>query len=162
MVNVFKLAMLQYQHSSADGEIFIAPFNIGTGSKVIKFNISSGDGLKASNRPVFSGNEQAFGVFDSTTYTLMVVTLTQTCNNINVSASFMPALISISQGQGVYNCSCQEMQPQLPSYFTTTALGISTEEDKVTQQSIPLILVVVATTIVLVVMAIIFVMLVIM
>ena len=93
----------------------------------------------------------------------MVINLTQTCNNINVSASFMPALISVSQGQGVYNCSCQEMQPQLPSYsVTTAALGISTEEDIATKQSIPLILVVVAATMVLVVMAIIFVMLVIM
>ena len=148
--------------TSAEGEIFIAPFNIGTDSKVV--NISSGD---ASNRPVFSQaeNEQAFGVFDSTTYTLMVINLMQTCNNINISASFMPALISISQEQGVYNCSCQKMQPQLPSYsVTTAALGISIEEDKIiaTQQSIPLILVVVATTMVLVVMAIIFVMRVIM
>ena len=145
--------------TSAEGEIFIAPFNVGTESKVI--NISSGDGFKASNGPVFSENEQAFVVFDSITRTLMVVNLTQTCNIINVSATFIPALISISQGQGVYNCSCQEMQPQLPSYsVTTAALGISTGEDKVTQQSIPLIPVVVATTIVLVV-AIIFVMLVI-
>ena len=145
--------------SSANGEIFIAPFSVGTESKVI--NISSGDGFQDTNRPVFSENEQAFGVFDPTTYTLVIVNLVQTCNIINISASFMPALISISQGQGVYNCSYQEMQPQLPSYFTTAALGISTEEVKVTQQSTPLIPVVVATTIVLVVMAIIFVMLVI-
>ena len=58
--------------TSADGEIFIAPFNIGTESRVI--NISSGNGhFEASNRPAFSENEQAFGVFDSTTRTLMVI-----------------------------------------------------------------------------------------
>jgi hypothetical protein len=146
--------------TSADGEIFIAPFNVGTDSRVI--NISSGSSFKASNRLVLSENEQAFGVFDPTTYTLVVINLTQTCNVINISASFMPALISISQGQGIYNCSCREMQSQSSlSYFTTAALKISTEDDRVimSQLSIPLIAVVLGTTVVLVVMAIIFVML---
>ncbi len=148
--------------TSADGEIFITPFNVGTDSKVV--NITSGNDFKASNRPVFSENEQAFGVFDPTTYTLVVVNLTQTCSILNISASFMPILISISQGQGIYNCSCRDsMQPQSSFYFTTAAIKISTEDDKVimSQLSIPLIAVVVGTTVVLVAMAIIFVMLVI-
>ena len=129
--------------SSADEKIFIVPFN-GANSRIV--SILNGNCFKGSNtchKPVFSENEQVFGIFDSATYTLVVVNLTRTCNIINVSASFVPQLISISQGQGIYNCGCPEMSPQL-SYFTTAALGISTKGDNVTEQSIPLIPVVAA------------------
>ena len=131
---------------SAGGKIFIVPFN-GTNRRIV--NILNGNCFKGNNtchKPVFSENEQVFGVFDSATYILVVVNLTQTCGVINVSASFLPQLISISQAQGVYNCGCPEMLPQL-SYFTTAALGISTKEGSMIEQSIPLITVVVTMVI---------------
>ena len=129
--------------SSADGEIFITPFSGSTDSKVV--NILSGNCFKGSNtchKPVFSENEQVFGVFDPATYSLVVVNLTQSCSIVNISAPFIPELLSISQGQGAYNCGCREMRPQ-PFNFTTAALGGSMKEDTI-QQSIPLIPVVVA------------------
>ena len=126
---------------SADGVIFIAPFGGGV------INISSDNcftkGNKMCHKPVFSENEQVFGVFESATDTLTIVNLTQTCkqqpNVINIHAPFTPELISISQGKRVRNCSCSEMRPQPFDYtIVTAAQGISTKEDVITQPQIPL------------------------
>ena len=100
--------------------------------------------LKAVTHAISLCSRRMNKYFDSATNTLVVVNLTRTCNIINISASFVPQLISVSQGQGIYtDCGCPEMSPQL-SYFTTATLGISTEGDNVTEQSIPLIPVVAA------------------
>ena len=126
---------------SADGVIFIAPFSGGV------INISSGNCFttddKMCHKPVFSENEQVFGIFESATDTLVIVNLTQTCkqqpNVKNIRAPFTPELIFISQGKGVHNCSCSEMRPQPFDYTTVTAAqGISTKEDTISQPQIPL------------------------
>ena len=131
---------------SADGSIFIAPFDSSNFTKIASGNCTSSDNI--CPRPVFSENQQVFGAFDPTTDTLIIVNLTQACRQQpivkNIHISFTPELISISLGKGTFNCSCPEIlnlprdaqgisettEPHLTTpELNLTTQGISEEED---------------------------------
>lgn len=116
--------------SSADGSIFIAPFD-GSSNNFTK--ITSGNCSKNKNtchRPVFSKNQHVLGAFDPANNTVVVVNLTLTCKEppfiMKIHAPFTPELMSISLGHGTFNCSC----PDMLKFFdhTIAAKGISKEE----------------------------------
>ena len=126
--------------SSADGSIFIAPFD-GNSNNFTK--ITSGNCSKSKNtchhRPAFSKNQHVFGVFDAANDTVAVVDLTLTCLEqpfiVRIHVPFTPELMSISLGQGTLNCSCPDI---LKSFDLTTAAiskGISEEETTTIHQT---------------------------
>ena len=97
--------------SSSNGSIFIVPFN---GSNVVQLtsgNCSNSESDMACPKPVFSGDEQVLGAFDSTTGTFTIVNLTEGCRVHPTIAkiSFIPDLILITNGEGNYSCSCSEV-----------------------------------------------------
>ena len=113
--------------SSADGSIFIAPFD---GSSDDFTKITSGNcshDKRTCHQPVFSKNQYIFGAYDPANNNIVVVDLTMTCIQqpftIKIHIPFVPELISISLGIGTFNCSCPDMLD-----LTIVAEGISKEE----------------------------------
>ena len=92
--------------SSADGSIFIAPFN---SSDVT--NIANGSGT-AYYRPLFAENEQVLGVFNDSTNIFSIINLAAKCEQpvrrpIQIPEHFVPDLITFSPGVGAYGCDCE-------------------------------------------------------
>ena len=161
--------------SSADGSIFIAPFDGSNFTKITSGNCSDND-MACPRRPVFSENEKVFGVLDSTTGSLVIVNLTEGCNNLIIASipiPFMPSLTSISLGQGTYNCNCslatvQTVEPpsttqapeatQVEPIAPTTRMEFTTMDAKQTESmtativGVPVSLFVVALLIIMIIM----------
>ena len=95
--------------SSADGSIFIAPFDGGNVTKITSGNYSNSD-TSWPRRPVFSENEQVFGVFELTTGSLVIVNMTEGCTDnpmiAQIPIPFIPSLVLVSLGKGTYACNC--------------------------------------------------------
>ena len=143
---------LTFIGSSADGTTFIASFS-GADERTMEVFESDGDWCIGDNKtscpkPVFSDDEKAIGIFYSVAENIVIVNLTQTRIIVNVSRSFTPELISISQRKTTYNCSYLELRPQT-SDLTTVAASLQ-NYDVMTQPLFPVIPVVVGVVIVIV------------
>lgn len=112
---------------SADGSIFVAPFDASNNhfSKIISGNCFHNK--KTCRQPVFSKNQNIFGVYDPANNNTVVVDLVMTCIQqpftVKIHTPFVPELMSISLGVGTFNCSCPDMLD-----LTTVSEGISKQE----------------------------------
>ncbi len=105
--------------SSTDG-IFICHFDGNNFTKITNGSCSTDSDSGACPRPVFSGNNDVFGTYDSTIGSFVIINVTEGCTDdpiiAQISTPFQPALVLVSLGQGVYNCSCSAVQ------LTTTTM----------------------------------------
>ncbi len=113
--------------SSTDG-IFISRFDGNNFTKITNGSCSTDSDSGACPRPVFSENNDVFGTCDSER--LVIANTTKGCTDnpiiAQLPALFQPALVSISLGRGVYNCSCSAIGPG--PLTTESALNVSQTE----------------------------------
>ena len=124
--------------SSADGAIFITRFD---GNNFTK--ITSGNDNGPCLRPVFSENELIFGVCDSRSGSYMIINVTEGCAGDPVIAQIhipiVPDLVSVSLGQGTYNCSCSTsiQNSELPSTTQMESAPEATQTEGSTSYTMP-------------------------
>lgn len=108
--------------SSANGSIFITRFDGNNFTKIASGNCSNDNNMPCP-RPVFSESEHVFGTFNSETGSFVIINVTEKCMDDPVIAQipipFVPDLVSVSLGQGTYNCSCSAIQNTEPLSTTT-------------------------------------------
>ena len=117
--------------SSADGT-FISRFDGNNFTKIANGSCSADNDNGACPRPVFSENNDVFGTYDSTVGAFVIVNVTEGCRDdpiiARIPTQFQPDLVSVSLGQGTYNCSCSAVQSIGPGPLTTESAHISQTE----------------------------------
>ena len=103
--------------SSANG-IFISRFDGNNFTKIANGNCSTDNNNGACPPPVFSENNNVFGTYDSTVGAFVIVNVMEGCRDDPIIAQIptpsQPDLVSVSLGQGAYNCSCSSVRNTEP------------------------------------------------
>ena len=101
---------------ASDGAVFTTPLGANNVTKITQGHENcTGNNSISCYRPVFSDDDRrVFGAYDVDRREFLIVNLTVECKNhpsilhMNISAThFSPDLVSISSGDGSYNCTCQ-------------------------------------------------------
>lgn len=120
---------------SADGSIFITRFDGNNFTKITSGNCS--DNIPCP-QPVFSENENIFGMFESGSF--VIVNVTEGCLDdpvmVQIPIPIVPDLVSVSMGRGTYNCSCSAIQNTEPPSTTQTGSTLeATQTESISMQT---------------------------